>query len=198
MKLDQKIAKALQYLQDKHYLESATTYGEPGYQDPECGILFADWNNVPKGLQNWLESCGFELEWSDEWTQVNDKAYRTSPDSHGWECQLMLTTDGEYLSPDDDESEWVAECEVTSNGQPTRCLPSWITNEALEQVGFTLVPGDPEQAGFHSGMDSDPAKIASEHFKTGAAKVVFRKLENSQFYIEFETWVAKEAPDDQT
>lgn len=197
MKLQQKIDKALRMLQDKHYATSASTYGEPGYQDPEKGILFANWNNIPKGLADWLESCGFELEYDDEWTEVNNKAYRTSPDSYHWESQLMMI-DGDYLSPDDDDSEWIAECEVTSNGQPIRCLPSRITDEALEQAGFILVPGDPEQAGMHAGMDSDPAKIAAKHFADGADKVVFRKVQNSMFYMEFETWTAKEESDDQT
>ena len=45
----------------------ATTYGEPGYSDPEAGILFANWNNVPKYIQNGLTRRGFKLEWSDEW-----------------------------------------------------------------------------------------------------------------------------------
>ena len=83
------IEEALQWLQDEHNAEFASKYGEPGYQDPEKGILLANWNNVPSNMQKWLENAGYSLEWSDEWTvdYNNDKAYRTSPDSYSWEPQ---------------------------------------------------------------------------------------------------------------
>lgn len=69
----------LEYLFDQHDAELVGEYGEPRYTDPENGILFADWNNVPKWQQDLMEEAGYELEWSDEWVSHNNKAYRCSP-----------------------------------------------------------------------------------------------------------------------
>jgi len=183
-----KITKALEYLADKHCAEFACTYGEPGYSDPAKGIVLANWNNVPDGLGDWLERCGYSLEWSDEWTVVNDKAYRTSPDSYHWESQLSVTDNGEYLSPDDSDADWIDEFAMTDRGQPVKCLPSRI-DPASE--GFTLYAGELE-SGHHSGQTDNPDVIAHQAFESGAERVVFRKVENSQFYCRFECWM--EAP----
>jgi hypothetical protein len=100
----------------------ASEYGEQGYSHAEKGVLFANWNEIPKKLQTRLESQGFALEWSDEWyvDSNRSKAYRTSPDSHGWESQLLMI-DGDYLTPDDDLEEWVQQCE----DNPNAALPAW-------------------------------------------------------------------------
>jgi hypothetical protein len=61
-------------------------YANDYYDNPPKGILFANWNNLPKGLDTILERAGFEVEWSDEWTTCEDcqRAFRTSPDSYCW------------------------------------------------------------------------------------------------------------------
>ena len=48
-------------LVEKHakYCEFASSYGERGYDDPEKGILFANWNNVPRFIMDGLERRGF-------------------------------------------------------------------------------------------------------------------------------------------
>ncbi len=65
----------------------ATDYAEPGYDTPKRGILFANWNRLPKDFDRILERAGYAIEWSDEWTTCEDcnKAYRTSADSYVWE-----------------------------------------------------------------------------------------------------------------
>lgn len=64
----------------------APGYAEPGYEQPRCGVLFADWNKLPRGLDSILERAGYAVEWSDEWTMCYDcgKALRTQPDSFCW------------------------------------------------------------------------------------------------------------------
>lgn len=59
----------IELYRDKHneQVEFAGHYGEPGYSDPEKGIVFANWNNIPKRIADGLEAQGYELEWSDEW-----------------------------------------------------------------------------------------------------------------------------------
>lgn len=173
--------KALTYLQEKHELQSASTYGEPGYSDPKNQILFADWNDVPDNLQRYLEAQGFELEWYDEWTQVNDKAYRISGDSYHWECQVHMAQDGEYLTPDDSASVWIEELAVQAPGQPIYFLPRRISDEEL------LCEGYEKREDY-----LNPDVISAAAFKDGAESVVFRKTENSPWYIIFDCWVKKE------
>ena len=61
-------------------------YAESGYGAPEKGILFADWNVFPRGVDTILERAGYDLQWSDEWGTCEDcgKAVRTSPDGWDW------------------------------------------------------------------------------------------------------------------
>lgn len=186
------IEEALRWLQEEHNAEFATHYGEPGYQDPEKGILLANWNNVPSNMQKWLENAGYSLEWSDEWTidYNNDKAYRSSPDSYGWECQFIMG-DGEYIFPDDGADAIIDACCMTDWNQPARCVPSWITVDELLAEGYELLETGLE-SGWFPGQDADPAKIAKGAFvHENAERVVFRKTENSQFYCRFECWVLR-------
>jgi hypothetical protein len=186
-KPNDKLDKAIRYLQDNHQLEHASTYGEPGYQDPEKGILFANWNNVPDGLAEWLEKCGYVLEWSDEWCQVYDKAYRTSPDSYHWESQVMLTHDCEYLTPDD-LPDWIEECKVDSVNQPVRCLPSWFPTDVIVAQGYELMDAELE-SGFFQGMDDKPETYIKKYIEESANYVLFQKSEQSQFYSRYFCWV---------
>ena len=79
----------------------AESYGEPGYDAPKLGIVFANWNNpdrynretghreeVNKDGERFcriFEKMGFEIEWSDEWYTCDcGKAVRTVEDSYSW------------------------------------------------------------------------------------------------------------------
>lgn len=182
-----KIQKALAYLQDAHNAEYCSYYGEPGYQDPEKGVILANWNDVPKGLAEWLEKCGYSLEWSDEWyvDYAYSKAYRTSPDSYHWESSIMLPPDScEYITPDDSPDTWIEACQQTNNGQPIACLPSWIAESDIIDAGFTLQNSDLE-SGWFPGQTDDPVKITADLIQRGAYRVLFQKRENSQFYCRF-------------
>jgi hypothetical protein len=186
-----KLDKTLAYLQEKHNAEWCTSYGEPGYSDPENGIIFANWNDVPKGLQEWLEKCGYALEWSDEWhvDYSYSKAYRTSADSYSWEPSIMLPAEScEYITPDDSPDTWIEACQLTANNQPISCLPSWINSDDILNSGFELKETDFEN-GFFEGQNDSPESIAKKYFADGAYRVVFQKSENSQFYCRFRVWV---------
>lgn len=67
----------------------SSTYAEPGYDDPERGILFANWNNLPRDLDDILERAGYAIEWGDEWALCSGcgAALRTVPDSFCWTPQ---------------------------------------------------------------------------------------------------------------
>lgn len=84
---------------EKHnfYFDTADHYGEPGYTDPEEDIILANWNDCPSNLQEYLESAGFSLEWSDEWVCADNHpvyAYRISPDSYFWRPSYVQTVHG--------------------------------------------------------------------------------------------------------
>lgn len=187
--MNDKVQKAIAYLCESHSAEWCAEYGEPGYSQPEKGIILANWNNIPRGLADWLEKCGYSLEWSDEWMIDYDygKAYRTNPDSYSWESSVMLTDDGEWLTPDDDASAWIDECAMSDKGQSPKCLPSRISADDLSECGFVLYYGELE-SGFFPGQTDNPAELAKRAFNAGASRVVFRKLENSQFYTRFECY----------
>lgn len=195
MNLEDKIKKATDYLQEKHDAQWANEYGSRGYTQPQRGVILANWNNVPKGLADWLEKQGFELEWSDEWDICGQgKAWRTSPDSYSWEPDTHTTHDGELITRDDPPSDWIAEMESDKYGQPLGVLPSWITVADIEEAGYKLYEGDKE-SGWFPGQTDDPDEVRRRAFKAGFDKIVFRKTEQSQFYMKWEAWVYKESED---
>jgi len=176
-------------------LDWTEEYGEPGYANPELGIILSNWNYFPRWFGDALERAGYELEWSDEWTidwDGQQKAYRTSPDSHSWEPSFIYTDDG-ILTRDDDHADVIDYCAIESAKDPIRCVPSWVTDEDMFGAGYEPDGSEyPYESGWHPGQDDDPKKIAERAFKFGAKKMVFRKVENSQFYARFEAWVQKE------
>ena len=80
---------ALRLIEDMSY---SSEYAEPGYTQPKKGILFSDWNYLPRGIGDLLSRMGYELEWEDEWTTCSDcgKALRTSADSYSWQPSYFL------------------------------------------------------------------------------------------------------------
>ena len=93
-------------------------YAEPGYSDPECGIVATgNWNEITKWVNNerhvisdvparigrLFEKLGIEIEWSDEWANCTNcgKVVRTEPDSYSWKPAYTLG-EGEL---------WCHECE---------------------------------------------------------------------------------------
>lgn len=183
------LAEVLRGLVENHDAEYASHYGEPGYTDPEKGIVFANWNYIGRDVQDFLEAQGYSLEWNDEWVidYNSNKAYRCSPDSYSWECQFIMG-DGDYIFPDDGADAFIEQLGVTDRGQPIGCLPSWITAEDLERAGYSLYR-DGLESGHHHGQTDDPAKHAAQCLDDGAERVIFRKKANSQFYVVFECWV---------
>lgn len=194
------LAIILEWLQEAHSAEWCNEYGERGYSQPEKGVILANWNNIPKAFQAYLEERGYELEWSDEWTIDfnHNKAYRTSPDGYSWEPSVIYTEGGDMLTPDDDPSEIIDEVAMTDWNQPVGCLPGWITAADLEAEGYQRHPDPSEpdfEAGLFPGQTDDSAAIAKAIWNGPGRcveRIVFRKTEQSQFYCKFECWVLRE------
>jgi hypothetical protein len=181
-----KIIDAL-YSRNSTEVDQCSSYGEPGYTNPEQSILFANWNQVPERVQNYLEQAGFELEWSDEWyiDRDNDKAWRTSPNGYDWSCSVHYA-DGYVLTPDDDVTEWISEMEDA----PDKALPEWVSESDLVDNGYRKHNGDDYENGLHPGQNDNPRTIYKELQSIG--NVVFRFTEHSQFYVKFDVWVKGE------
>lgn len=97
-------------------------YAEPGYTDPDCGIIATgNWNNitnwrdgqlwtvsnVPGRILKLFEKLGIECEWSDEWCYCTncEKLVRTEPDSYSWKPSYTMG-EGEL---------WCKECDDTED-----------------------------------------------------------------------------------
>jgi hypothetical protein len=165
------------------------SYGEPGYDTPEHGIVFANWNNVPRFIGDWLEHHGFECEWSDEWVISNEtnKAYRSEPDSYGWLRSYFMTKDGEIIGRDEVESgdEMDAYLEYLLN-QPTRADTFRVD---WEKHGFAKVNSDSYEAGLHPGQTDDPRAIFREARKAHPeCDFLFAIDDAGQFDTSFSLW----------
>jgi hypothetical protein len=186
-------------------------YGEPGYsKDNENGfIIFGNmWcqdkncsytETYPDGrkklhtvefhyphLMKQMEEQGIEFQRYDEWLVDGNgsKAYRTTSDSYHWQSSI-LWTNGDYLTPEDDISDWVDE--VVNN--PRRCLPSHVWSDAqLNELGFEEYKCGFEN-GWHEGMNDDPVKITeminNDPYLEKPVDILFKLSEASQFYIRF-------------
>ena len=92
-------------------------YAEPGYTDPESGLIATgNWNDitswhdgqrstisdVPSRIAKLFEKLGIPTEWSDEWVECSQcgKLVRSQPDSMSWEPSYTMV-DGEL---------WCHEC----------------------------------------------------------------------------------------
>jgi hypothetical protein len=183
----------------------AESYAEPGYTDPESGIIaFANWNNWGDEVQVKLgipadvdieTDLGIEQEWSDEWyTCECGKAIRTEPDSYGWVASYLL----------------VDECEIVC----IECVKEDIEAYMHELVNRRVNGAhyfDPSERGFiavrpyidHADDDTEQYGTYQHGLHDGQADspegqlkilndagfdVVF-DLSSSQFYVEWVLWV---------
>lgn len=161
----------------------APGYAEPGYSDPEKGILFADWNKFPKNFDRILERAGYEAEWSDEWCTCGDcgKAVRTSPDSYGWTSSYRIMNECEVICLNClDPVEYLESIEDNPNSS---CPPDW--NPA--DHGYVKHNGDFE-TGFHPGQNDDPKKILKALHAEGKTGIVFRIASIGQFDVTWEAY----------
>lgn len=167
----------------------SSNYGEPGYTDPEQLILFANWNDTPKYLTNWLENHGYDLEWSDEWTQdESGKAYRTQPDSYSWTPSYYVI-DGEVIGK-----------EIASHDNYESYVSEYLSNDPhkadlfdvdLELLGYSKFNDERYESGFHLGQDDD-SNVIFDKLKDYFESVVFKLTNKGQFDVYFDVYVKSE------
>ena len=177
-------------------------YKEPGYTDPESGIIVTgNWNKVTEydeqtrtlrttddvmsRLVKIFEALDVEIEWGDEWTECSQcyGIIRTSPDSYCWspsyvvdDCEIICT---ECLR--ENAEEHFESLEGDSARINTIDLDP-------DDHGYVLIEDD-FQHGFHRGQDASPQLIGQLLSKAGFERFLFNLDSKGQFDMSFSVWL---------
>lgn len=175
----------------------AEVLAEPGYDQPEGGVILANWNKVPTCIKNGLELRGFGTEWLDEWVVVSNQtnccseAYRSVSDSYSWVPSFIMSNDGELLGLNEAQENPEMYFDILQN-DPDRAL----TFRGIRPDDHGWVQYDPAgevqeyENGLHLGMDDSPAAVLEEaQSKYPDHDFLFQISENSQFYTRFIIWM---------
>lgn len=176
-------------------------YVEPGYNDPESGLIATgDWNPrswdrpIPKEdllmprIGAILEKLKVELQWEDEWCTCGEcgKLVRTQPDSYSWTRSywynegIGLYCEDCILEDPEDYLEYLEGNPDTAN----------TLNLDLEDQGYRRVDEDFEN-GLSGGQCDDPHKIAESLRELGIERFIFEIDSTEQFGLAFSVWVHK-------
>lgn len=189
----------------RHRIEIIELYGqgyaEPGYTDPEAGVIaLGNWNDVtrfvngqsvtldnfPSRVARLLEQIGVELHWCDEWTVCDacGKLVRLKPDSYGWKPSYRSDDDGltclECLQAS--AADYLLKLEGNHNRANT------ISGIDPADHDYVLVQDDFEH-GFHDGQDADPKRIARALEEQGIRRYLFNLDSTGQFDLRFSVYV---------
>jgi hypothetical protein len=163
----------------------ADEYAEPGYSQTAKGILFANWNYFPHGIDILLERYGYSIEWSDEWAtcEACNRAVRTSADSYRWQPSYVLMHDCEIICTDclnGDAGEYLESLE----NKPTRALNLPAIDPA--EWGYVKIE-DGFENGFHPGQNDDP-KVIFARLTAQYPRLLFQITGVGQFDLGFAVW----------
>ncbi len=170
-------------------------YAEPGYENPESGIVVkANWNkNFDTGdktmgkLANVLDALDIAIEWCDEWTDCCEchRALRTSPNSYSWSPSYVCSDGWLTCLECSDVEEHFLDLEGSSDSinQIEQFDPS--------ENGYYLICDDFEN-GLHPGQDADPKMIAKLLRGSGFKRFIFNLDGKGQFDIDFSVWMHKD------
>lgn len=175
---------------EKYNIEWASEYIEPGYSTDKKGILFANWNNVPKKIINKLES-EYEIEWEDEWSTCSNcgRAFRTSPNSYHWQGSYYLG-EGEIFCLECLDWQSVLD-DYQDNPRKALTWPLYDAmgeDEGLKEYGFISYNGEYEN-GFYPGQTDDPTEITNKiKSEYPTCHVLFAMTSQGQFDIAFKAF----------
>ena len=185
------------------HLEWCESYAEyEGCDQPECGVVFGDWNNktrwdeetrthvtvdnAPSRIFAILEHMGYACEWHDEWSRCDEcgKAVRTSPDCHCWLPQYKIFNDCGIVCKEcilNDVEEYAETLEDNPESADTLDI-NW------NEYGYTRLDEEYE-TGFHPGQDDDPNTVAEILRAAGVSRYLFEISGSGQFDITWVVWV---------
>jgi hypothetical protein len=169
---------------DEHICSFCQEYGEPGYtKSREDGIiLIADVNDIPGSMFDILEENGYDLEYSDEWVvdYEYDKAYRTQPNSYGWEMSCFFSEEHcEYLGIEDNQ-ELYLEDKINDASKAVN------SDFDLEKYGFEDIEQVCHETGWY-GIVEDPEAVF-EMFSERYDELVFQICSVGQFAVNWRIW----------
>jgi hypothetical protein len=179
--------RLLNYVFDK-YPDSQYAEGcsELGYDDKP--VILANWNNIPQKVFDVLERNGFSCEWEDEWITCDDcgKAFRSSPNSYGWE---MFGYIGDGYALCGNCIDWDDYLESLEN-KPRKAVTCSLFYKFESEITsrYTLVKDDYE-AGLHPHQTDDPQKILKSLLEVNPnGKYLFVIDGQGQFDITFSVY----------
>lgn len=167
-------------------------YAEPGYENPESGIIVTgnfndDQSDLPSRLAKIFEErYDVELEWSDEWVACDHcrKLFRVSPDSYGWRQYGAFIGDecvcGDCIKQDPED--YLKSIE----GGPRTAIS--IAGLDPVQHGYVLLKGECER-GLHGGQDADPRVAARSLRDLGCYRFLFAIEHCEQFSLTFSIYL---------
>ncbi len=159
-------------------------YTEPGYTDPERGVISANWNNAEREGKLLDRLGGYELEWCDEWTSCGQcgKAVRTQPDSYSWLPSFKMCDGG-------------IDCKTCLLEDLESYVDGYLLNRSdtadtfgadLGSLGFTRLD-EKFETGWHPGQDDDPADVLKKY--EASHNVVFQIDGQGQFDTSWSAWL---------
>jgi hypothetical protein len=176
------------------YVEIYTNgYAEPGYKDPESGVIvIGNWNpardrfgelisELPVFLRKAFERLDCDIQWDDQWSACYgcNKLVRIHPDCYTWKISAAVVNECEFYCHEcikDDPEQYVEE----HLNNPKKCLTISVDLEAL---GFTRMDFDGE---WHfGGHDKTPTEVA----KGISGDFVFVQDSAHQFGMDYSVWV---------
>jgi len=186
-------------------IEFATKYAEPGYTEPECGVIaLGDWNNVTaynresgewetvdntvSRLADIFEKMGIELEWSESWRKCDMclGIVRIHADSYCWMPSYHC----------DDEEFVCVDCLLEGAAEYLQGFEGKLKGNSIsaicpENYDYLLIQ-DRFEHGFHTGQDASPERIAGLLDKAGCTRYLFNLDSKGQFDIRFSVWLHEE------
>lgn len=173
---------------ESYYPDYNITQGcsELGYDDKP--VILANWNHVPDKLFDLLEKYGYSCEWEDQWIECGNcyKAFRSSPDSYGWE---MFGYIGDGFAVCGNCIDWEEYLEGMENN-PRKAVTCSLFYKFSDEITsrYTLVKGEFE-SGLHEGQNDNPSKILAGLLeKNPAGRYLFVIDGQGQFDIEFSVY----------
>lgn len=183
-------------------LDHASEYAEPGYTDPEKGILFGNWNpkkfardgqpEVPSfasRLSRVIKKAelDYNLEWSDEWSTCQDcgRAVRTEADSYSWKPSYVIMNECELVCKGCAQDNLEAyEIHLMNNPNVADTFGTDWSERGWEERD------DIYENGFYPGQNDDPRKIAKAiEQERPELNYLFQIGRVGQFDLRFSVWV---------
>lgn len=182
---------------------STCGYKEPGYTDPESGLIargnwnyVSDWDNeaglyknqdnTPVRFAKVLEILDVELEWCDEWIECEEchGLIRCQPDSYSWTPSYVMDEDGTVICHEcieEDPESYLKSLEGRHGKANTLGIDPDYHGYQLIQDGF--------ERGFHRGQDADPDRISKLLEDAGFERFLFNLDSKGQFDASFSVWL---------